>query len=360
MSEIPLRSSHRNAQTSFTSAETEIIEIEIAKMLDKGVIGKVAHEPNEIVSNIFCKAEKRRHSQGHIEFNKYISYYHFRMESLTTIIKLVDKNCFMACIDLKDAYYSIPIRKSDRKYLKFQWNNTLYQYTCLPNGLSSGPRKFTKILKPPLASLHTKGHIISGHLDDIYLQGKTSEKCRQNVIDSVTLFTRLGLLVHPDKSIFTPQSLVILGFEISSVSMHTVRLTRKKAQAIKLDSEKFIHKSERKPIIREVAQIVAKLVSSFPGVLFGPLYYRSLEKGKSKALASNPGNFDGTMRLSPQAIAELNRWSANVLDACNLNPFHAASLAWLSQPMLLKQVGGQNANASVPEDYGLIQRLTNT
>ncbi len=206
------------------------------------------------------------------------------MESLTTIIKLVDKNCFMACIDPKDAYYSIPIRQSDRKYLKFQWNNTLYQYTCLPNGLSSGPRKFTKILKPPLASLHTKGHIISCHLDDFYLQGETFEKCRQNVIDSVTLFTRLGLLVHPDKSIFTSsQSLVILGFEINSVSM-TVRLTREKAQAIKLDCEKFIHKSERKLIIREVAQIVGKLVSSFPGVIFGPLYYRTLEKDKSKAL----------------------------------------------------------------------------
>ena len=208
------------------------------------------------------------------EFNKYISYYHFKIDSLTTIIKLVDKNCFMACIDLKDAYYSIPIRQSDRKYLKFQWNNTLYQYTCLPNGLSSGSRKFTKILKPPLASLHTKGHIISGHLDDFYLQRKTSEKCRQNVIDSVTLFTRLGLLVHPDKSLFTPsQSLVILGFEINSVSMRTVRLTitREKAQAIKLDCEKFIHKSERKLIIREVAQIWGKLVSSFPGVLFGPM-----------------------------------------------------------------------------------------
>ena len=173
-----------------------------------------------------------------------------------------------------------------------------------------------KILKPPLASLHTKGHIISGHLDYFYLQRKTSEKSRQNVIDSVTLFTRLGLLVHPDKSIFTSsQSLVILGFEINSVSM-TVRLTREKPQAIKLDCEKFIHKSERKLIIREVAQIVGKLVSSFAGVLFGPLYYRTLETDKSKALASNNGNFDGTMRLSHQAIAELNRWSANVLDAC--------------------------------------------
>ena len=173
LSEIPLRSSHRNAQTSFTSAETEIIELEIAKMLDKGIIEKVAHEPNEIVSNIFTRPKKdctHRVILNLKEFNKYISH-HFKMDSLTTIIKLVDKNCFMACIDPKDAYYSIPIRQSDRKYLKFQWNNTLYQYTCLPNGLSSGPRKFTKILKPPLASLHTKGHIISCHLDGFYLQG---------------------------------------------------------------------------------------------------------------------------------------------------------------------------------------------
>ena len=42
---------------------------------------------------------------------------------------------------------------------------------------------------------------------------------------------------------------------------------------------------------------MGKLVSSFAGVLSGPLYYRSLEKDKSKALASNTGNFDGTMRV---------------------------------------------------------------
>ena len=138
----------------------------------------------------------------------------------------------------------------------------------------SGPRKFTKILKPPLASVHTKGHIISGHLDDFNLHRKTSEKCRQNVIDSVTLFTRLGLLIHPDKSIFTSsQSLVILGFEINM------------AQAINLDCEKFIHKSERKLIIIEVAQIVGKLVSSFPGVHFWASVLSDFRKGLIKSFS---------------------------------------------------------------------------
>lgn len=54
----------------------------------------------------------------------------------------------MASIDLKYAYYTVLISKDDHKYLKFKFNGRLYQYTCLPNGLSCAPRVFTKLLKP--------------------------------------------------------------------------------------------------------------------------------------------------------------------------------------------------------------------
>ena len=73
------------------------------------------------------------------------------MDSLYTIIKLLVPNCFMATIDLKDAYYSVPIKASDCKLVSFKWKEQIYQFTCLPNGLSCAPRKFSKILKP----LHT-------------------------------------------------------------------------------------------------------------------------------------------------------------------------------------------------------------
>jgi hypothetical protein len=52
--------------------------------------------------------------------------------------------CFMASVDLKDAYYSVPASASDQKYLKF---------TCFPNGLACCPRLYTKLLKPVYASL---------------------------------------------------------------------------------------------------------------------------------------------------------------------------------------------------------------
>ena len=139
------------------------------------------------------------------------------MDTLNTIIKLVEKDCFMASGDLKDTYYSVPIAKSDRKYLRFLWKGKLYHFTCLPNGLSCGPRKFTKLLKPALTELHLKGHISSGYIDDLYLQGKSYDDCVHNVIDTVIQFDTLGLVTHPEKSAFIPsQQLVILGFVLIS------------------------------------------------------------------------------------------------------------------------------------------------
>lgn len=46
-------------------------------------------------------------------------YIHFRMEKLQSILELIIRGSFMASLDLKDAYYSIPINPDHTKYLKF-------------------------------------------------------------------------------------------------------------------------------------------------------------------------------------------------------------------------------------------------
>ena len=86
-------------------------------------------------------------------------YHHFKMDTISTVLNLVTKDCFMANVDIKDTYYSVPIKISDQRYLKFEYNGNLYKFTCLPNGLSSGPRKFTKLLKPPMAALRKRKRI---------------------------------------------------------------------------------------------------------------------------------------------------------------------------------------------------------
>ena len=65
----------------------------------------------------------------------------------------------MASIDLKDAYYFVPIAQANQKCLKFRWENKLYVFTCFPSGLAFCPRKFTKLLKPVYSVLRQLGHV---------------------------------------------------------------------------------------------------------------------------------------------------------------------------------------------------------
>ena len=150
------------------------------------------------------------------------------MDTLEAAVSMMKPGCFMASVELKDASYTVPIHPSHQKYLKFWFYGVFYQYTCLPNGLARAPRIFTKILKAVYATLRSMGHLNSGHIDDSYLQEDTSEECHQNVIDTATLFTKLGFYIDPEKSILVPtQQLTFLGFVLDSIAM-SVTLTEEK------------------------------------------------------------------------------------------------------------------------------------
>ena len=59
----------------------------------------------------------------------------------------------MITMDLKDAYLSVPIHADHSKYLRFEWESELWEFTCLPFGLSSAPRVFTKVMKPVIGKV---------------------------------------------------------------------------------------------------------------------------------------------------------------------------------------------------------------
>lgn len=298
---------------------SDTIHNDIHKWLSKGIIEPATDCKGQIINSIFTRSKKdgsNRIILNLAEFNEHVVYRHFKMDTLSTIKKLVQKECFMASLDLKDAYFSVPVCREDRKFLRFIWREKLYQFTCLPNGLSSCPRIFTKLLKPPMATLHKLGHISSNYLDDLFLTGKTYKDCVKNVIDTMILFDDLGFTIHPEKSIIKPtQTLVALGFLLNSVTM-TVRLTSDKAFSLK--SECLMILSKHLVTIREVSRMIGLIVSSFPGVMHGPLYYRNLEAEKSLALKRENGNYEAYMSISESAKVELRWWSTNVMTAYSM------------------------------------------
>ena len=211
----------------------------------------------------------------------------------------------MASLDLKDAYYSVKIHEKFQKFLKFKWKDQLYQYTCYPNGLGPCPRKFTKIIKAPLSLLRKEGCFISGYIDDFFLLGKNYESCEQNVYSAIEVFHKLGFVIHPEKSVIIPcQRIIFLGFIINSVDM-TVTLTPEKKENLKDLITDVLHSTYN--TIRKIACLIGKIVSCFPASIFGPLYYRSIENDKTKALKVSYGDFESKMSLSKMAKEDL-KW----------------------------------------------------
>jgi hypothetical protein len=251
-------------QFSLSDIENKAIEAEIQRLLAKGVITPSCHEQGEFLSTIFVKPKKNgtyRLILNLKELNKFVTYHHFKMDSVHTALHMMKKNCFMASIDLRDAYYSIPISQPHQKYLKFGWHGQLYQFTCLPNGLACAPQIFTKLLKPVYSTLRRRGHLIFGYIDDSYLQGDNYQDCARNVSDSSALFQKLGFILHDEKSVTEPtQQLVLLGYVLNSVNM-TVSLTPEWSGKLRAACEHLYN--EQRPSIHEVAHVVGMMVASF-------------------------------------------------------------------------------------------------
>ena len=195
--------------------------------------------------------------------NKHIEKHHFKMDTLWSAVRLMTPNYLMASIDLKDAYYVVSIAEEHHKYLRFYWQGSLYQYTCMPNGLSSAPRCFTKLLKPVYSTLRQHGHLNVGYTDDSYLQGSDTKECLLNISDTQTLFTDLGFVINVDKSCVIPaQQINFLGFVLDSVSM-TITLTDDKKAEVKSICNAIIA-TQSHSTITELAQLVGTLVSCLP------------------------------------------------------------------------------------------------
>ena len=165
--------------------------------------------------------------------NKDIEYNHFKMDTLLVALTLITPGCYMASIDLKDAYYSVPIDEQHKKFLRFRWEGQLWQFDCLPNGLALAPRQFTKLLKPVYAHLREQGHVSTAFLDDSLLLADIEQACIENIQATVQLLRSLGFIVHLEKSMLVPsQTIQYLGVIINSCDMAVTLTEERKASLL--------------------------------------------------------------------------------------------------------------------------------
>lgn len=96
--------------------------------------------------------------------NIHIRYKHFSMDSILSVQNILPLQCFMALMDLRDAYLHIPIRERSKM---------------------SALRFFTKVLEEALAPLWLQAVQIISYLDDFLLFASSQGQLERDVQTSV-------------------------------------------------------------------------------------------------------------------------------------------------------------------------------
>ncbi|RCN44856.1 hypothetical protein ANCCAN_09138 [Ancylostoma caninum] len=160
---------------------------------------------------------------------------------------LLQPGYFMAKIDMRDAYFSIPIRITDRNYLAFCYGGKLYRFRALPFDLSSAHYAYTRL---------RNGDALV-YLDDWIFLANSEEWLRQQLRTALETFGDLGLILNTEKSQHEPvQSIEFLGMTRDSRSFR-FEVPEKKVVNISNKAEQLLYSTEGVSL-RAIAEFIGK------------------------------------------------------------------------------------------------------
>ena len=272
-------------QAQMSMQESELINQEVEAMLRKGPVHLVHSKDSQFLSKLFLVPKKDWGNRPVINLkalNSFIPYSHFKMEGLHLLKDLLRETNVMCKVDLKDAYFCVPLHRNHQKFLRLQWKGNFYEFLCLCFGLGPAPRIFTKLLKILIAVLRRIQIRIIIYLDDMLLICQTVN-CLEIARDTlIFLLQSLGFVINLQKFVLVPlQKIEFLGLEIDSVRM-TLTLPQEKVKKLRLKCQKLI--SNPRMTLWEVTSLLGTLCSTAQAVLPAMLQIRFLQQQQIAAI----------------------------------------------------------------------------
>ena len=225
-------------ETVLSSQEQNLaLQSELTELLGKNAISRVPHgeENRGFYSRYFLVPKKTGGMRPILDlslFNESIVTRPFHMLTIKRVLECVRPGDFCVSVDLKDAYFHVPIIPKHRQFLRFSFQGIQYQYNRLPFGYSLAPRTFSKCVETALQPLHKKGMRVVFYLDDLLLLARSETEALVQTTELLSHLSDLGFTVNWKKSsLFPSQRITYLGVELNTASM-TARLSRERQEAL--------------------------------------------------------------------------------------------------------------------------------
>ncbi|KAI9562463.1 hypothetical protein GHT06_009896 [Daphnia sinensis] len=149
--------------------------------------------------------------KGAVGLNRFLVQKKFKIEGISTIRHTVQEGDWLAKLDLKDAYLTVPIFEGHRQFLPFYVG-------------ALAPWAFTKLLLVAVAFLRKRGIrvviYLDDILDDIFVVAYSHANARLVVGKIKSLLKSLGFVISTEKSVEdSVQSLEYIGLIINTIEL---------------------------------------------------------------------------------------------------------------------------------------------
>jgi len=124
-----------------------------------------------------------------------------------------------SALDIKDAFYNIPITDDSQDYTAFVTHNDIYKFLRLPMGLKSSPTVFQKIFSQIMDNIRTRsGRKVKLfiYIDDILIPSKNRQEAIEDLQAVLQRLNENGFRISKDKCRFLLPKLEFLGYTVTA------------------------------------------------------------------------------------------------------------------------------------------------
>jgi len=170
--------------------DPEFVESQIKEWLQLGIIAPKEEawciNPLSVAFRIDGDSIKKRlviDLSRHV--NKGCKKERVKLAHLMKALEITEKGDWQAVLDLEKAYFHVKIAEEHIKFLGFKHSvdgrEQIFAFKFLPFGLASAVHCITKLFKPIVAKLHSKGIRYSQYIDDGRVVAPSKEKCQNHL-----------------------------------------------------------------------------------------------------------------------------------------------------------------------------------
>jgi hypothetical protein len=135
-----------------------------------------------------------------------------RVDELFNVIG--DATCFSTC-DLRAGFHQIPVDDASRDYTAFWWKNQVWRWRRMPFGLKNASAKFQQVMDAEIARAGLS-HCAVAFIDDVLIFSANADEHIEHVRLVLQMLHKVGLRIHPGKSIFGSDTVAYLGHYVNA------------------------------------------------------------------------------------------------------------------------------------------------